>query len=71
MLIQGKNFTMRVDEGRWRTIINDGREESVTFQRPLYVGGLPEEVKDGAFKKWHVRNKNSFIGDNLLLNRFM
>jgi slit protein 2 len=64
MLINGKNFTMRVDNGRWRTIINEGSVEKMVFQRPLYVGGIPEEVKDGAFKKWHVRNKDSFIGRN-------
>ena len=61
-LINGKNFTMKIDNGPSRTIINDGVRTHMESDEPLYLGGIPSPAKDAAFKKWHVRNKNSLSG---------
>ena len=58
----GKNMTMRVDGGAPRTIINDGDEQFMELDEPLYLGGLPASVRDSAKKKYHVRNTDSFNG---------
>ncbi len=62
LLIAGKNFSMRIDGGQTRTIINEGERRSLDLGEPLYLGGLPGETRDGAFKKWHIRNTASFSG---------
>ncbi|XP_013386131.1 slit homolog 2 protein isoform X2 [Lingula anatina] len=62
MLIINKNFTMRIDHGQSRFILNDGDKNKFTLDEPLYLGGLPPEVNSRAFKKWHIRNGSSFEG---------
>lgn len=65
LVAAGKNMTMRVDSGSPRTIINDGAHQFMELEEPLYLGGLPANVKDSAFKKWHIRNTVSFNGIHL------
>jgi len=62
LLMMGKNLTMRIDDGIATTIINEGEREYMDSSQPLYIGGLPDEVKDSALKKWHIRKTTSVIG---------
>ncbi|XP_037875617.1 protein slit isoform X1 [Bombyx mori] len=57
-----KNFTLKVDDGPARSIINEGSKEFLRLERPMYLGGVPQEVAKEAFSKWHLRNITSFKG---------
>uniref|UniRef100_A0A0P4W5L7 Protein slit n=1 Tax=Scylla olivacea TaxID=85551 RepID=A0A0P4W5L7_SCYOL len=57
-----QNFTLRIDHGTARFIVNDGTNEYLQTTSPLYIGGLPREVAEEAAKKWHLRDTGSFIG---------
>lgn len=57
-----KNFTLRVDRGLARSIINEGTQEYLRLSTPLYVGGVPPEPGQNAFTQWHLRNVTSFNG---------
>lgn len=61
-----KNFTMRVDRGKARSIINDGDRDMLKLTTPLYVGGLPPNVASTALNQWHLRNSTSFHGIKIL-----
>ena len=62
ILAFGKNFTLRVDDGISRSIVNEGAKEYLTTSSPLYVAGTPEKVAERALKQWHLRNVTSFNG---------
>ncbi|KAI0220854.1 Protein slit [Lamellibrachia satsuma] len=62
LLMKGKNLTMRIDGGTARTIVNEGEKKKLESTEPLHLGGVPTNVKDSAFKKWHIRNTQSFKG---------
>ncbi|XP_044585787.1 protein slit isoform X1 [Cotesia glomerata] len=57
-----KNFTLRVDRGLARSIINEGTREYLKLNTPMYVGGVPSEVASNAFSQFHLRNVTSFQG---------
>lgn len=57
-----KNFTLRVDRGMARSIINQGEQEFLRLTSPLYIGGIPPEPGQNAFSQWHLRNLTSFNG---------
>lgn len=57
-----KNFTLRVDRGLARSIINEGSKDFLKLVTPLFLGGLPIESGQQAFKNWHLRNLTSFKG---------
>lgn len=57
-----KNFTMRVDRGPARSIINEGPKEYLKLITPMYVGGVAPEVANIAFTEFHLRNITSFQG---------
>ncbi|CAG7785709.1 unnamed protein product [Allacma fusca] len=57
-----KNFTMRVDGGKARSIINDGDKDSLKLTTPLFIGGLPPTAAASALNLWHLRNSTSFHG---------
>lgn len=59
-----KNFTLRVDDGPARSIINEGAHEYLRLDRPMFIGGVPEETARDAFAKWHLRNITSFKGES-------
>ncbi|KAF9412195.1 hypothetical protein HW555_009218, partial [Spodoptera exigua] len=42
-----KNFTLK---------------EYLRLERPMYLGGVPEDIAKEAFSKWHLRNITSFKG---------
>ena len=62
LLAVKKNFTMRVDGGRARSIINDGDKDSLKLTTPLFIGGLPPTTAASALNLWHLRNSTSFHG---------
>lgn len=57
-----KNFTLRVDRGLARSIINDGPKDYLKLTTPMYLGGIPPEPGEHAFTDWHLRNLTSFSG---------
>ncbi|XP_043269107.1 protein slit isoform X1 [Venturia canescens] len=57
-----KNFTMRVDRGTARSIINEGPREYLKLTTRMYVGGLAPELAGVAFEQFHLRNVTSFQG---------
>lgn len=57
-----KNFTLRIDGGLARSIINDGPKDYLKLTKPMYVGGLADEAADVAFTEFHLRNVTSFRG---------
>ncbi|XP_015606545.1 protein slit isoform X1 [Cephus cinctus] len=57
-----KNFTMRVDRGHARSIINEGPREYLKLTTQMYVGGVPPDVASVAFTQFHLRNVTSFQG---------
>lgn len=57
-----KNFTMRVNRGLARSIINEGSQEFLKLTTPLFIGGVPPEPGQNAFTQWHLRNLTSFNG---------
>ena len=57
-----KNFTLRVDGGLARSIVNEGPNEFLNVRSPLHIAGVPEETGTKAWKQWHLRNTTSFIG---------
>lgn len=60
-----KNFTLRVDRGLARSIINDGSKDYLRLSTPMYLGGIPAEPGHQAFTQWHLRNLTSFNGKYL------
>ncbi|XP_050676463.1 protein slit [Leptidea sinapis] len=62
LLAFNKNFTLRVDDGPARSIINEGSKEYLRLERPMFLGGVPEDIAKEAFSKWHLRNITSFKG---------
>lgn len=57
-----KNFTLRVDRGLARSIINEGAKDYLRLTTPMYLGGIPPEPGKEAFTQWHLRNLTSFHG---------
>lgn len=57
-----KNFTLSVDGGVARSIINEGDKENLWLTTPLYIGGITQESGQEAFTNWHLRNLSSFRG---------
>lgn len=64
LLTVKQNFTMRIDRGTARSIINDGSNEYLHVASPLYIGGLPREAAQSAIRQWHLRETGSFNGKN-------
>lgn len=62
-----KNFTLRVDRGLARSIINEGSKDYLKLTTPMYLGGIPPEPGQQAFTQWHLRNLTSFNGKIHLL----
>lgn len=62
LLAVKKNFTLRVDRGLARSIINEGAKDLLKLSTPMYLGGLPAEPAQSAFNRWHLRNLTSFRG---------
>lgn len=63
LLTVKQNFTMRIDRGTARSIVNDGVNEYLQLSAPLFIGGLPKEAAESANKRWHLRDTGSFNGN--------
>lgn len=57
-----KNFTLRVDRGLARSMINEGTKDYLRLSTPMFLGGIPGEPGQQAFTLWHLRNLTSFKG---------
>jgi slit protein 2 len=57
-----KNFTLRVDGGQARSIINEGPKDFLKLSTPMFLGGLPTEIGLVVTEQWHLRNYSSFKG---------
>lgn len=73
LLSQKKNFTLRVDQGNARSMINEGEHEYLRLSTPLFIGGLPNEAAEKAARQWQLRNTTSFRGciKGLYCNSFL
>jgi slit protein 2 len=57
-----KNFTLRVDGGLARSIVNEGDNEFLQVHKSMYLAGVSEQTGEKALKLWHLRNATSFNG---------
>lgn len=57
-----KNFTLRVDGGLARSIVNEGDNEFLQVHSSMFVAGVSENTGEKALKLWHLRNATSFNG---------
>lgn len=62
-----KNFTLRVNGGMARSIINEGSRDYLRLTSPLYIGGIPSDPGAEAFNHFHLRNLTSFNGKTFRL----
>jgi len=62
LLSQKKNFTLRVDHGNARSMINEGEHEYLRLSTPFFIGGLPADAAERAARHWQLRNTTSFRG---------
>ncbi|KAI8036244.1 hypothetical protein M5D96_010837 [Drosophila gunungcola] len=62
LLAVKKNFTLRVDRGLARSIINEGSNDYLKLTTPMFLGGLPVDPAQQAYKNWQIRNLTSFKG---------
>ena len=65
ILAVGKNFTLRVDGGQARSIINEGQRDFLETHSPMYIAGVPADVGEKALNQWHIRNVTSFRGEEI------
>lgn len=65
LLSERQNFTLRVDDGISRSMVNAGDEEYLEVDTPLFLGGVPPDVARHAHDHWHLRNITSFRGNQL------
>lgn len=57
-----KNFTLRVNGGQSRSIVNEGSKEYLKLTSPMFLGGVPPEAAQQAYNQYHLRNLTSFKG---------
>lgn len=62
LLLQKQNFTMRVDGGMARTVVNEGGNKYLDVDDDVYLGGISEEKSREAVHKFQIRDKTSFRG---------
>lgn len=62
LLVDGFNFTLRVDGGFARSLLNQGSRESLDSEQSIFIGGLPLDKAQFAVRNWHIRNTTSFSG---------
>ncbi|KAK3862677.1 hypothetical protein Pcinc_031488 [Petrolisthes cinctipes] len=62
LLAVRQNFTLRVDGGWGRSMVNAGEQEELDVGAPLFLGGVPPDVAHHAHAHWHLRNISSFRG---------
>lgn len=63
LLSERQNFTLRVDSGGARSMVNAGELEYLEVEAPVFLGGVPPDVGRHAQMHWHLRNSSSFKGE--------
>ena len=63
LLVSQRNFTMRVDNGMSRTVINEGNHQYLDVGDDMFLGGVPDHVSGRAQRKFHIRDGSSFKGN--------
>lgn len=63
LLSERQNFTLRVDSGGARSMVNAGELEYLEVETPVFLGGVPPDVGRHAQMHWHLRNASSFKGE--------
>ena len=58
-----KNFTLKVDGGMARSIVNEGDNDFLKVHKSMYLAGVSESTGEKALKLWHLRNATSFNGE--------
>ncbi|XP_053407432.1 protein slit-like isoform X1 [Mercenaria mercenaria] len=62
LLVSQRNFTMRVDNGYPRTVINEGAHQYLDVSDDMFLGGVPRHISTRAERKFHIRDGSSFKG---------
>ncbi|XP_033756353.1 protein slit-like isoform X1 [Pecten maximus] len=62
LMLNRRNFTMRVDGGVSRSVVNQGNRDFLDINDDVYFGGLPTDVSARARSKFHIRSESSFRG---------
>ncbi|CAL4094795.1 unnamed protein product [Meganyctiphanes norvegica] len=62
LLLVRQNFTLRVDGGISRSMMNAGEMEFLEVETPVFLGGVPADVGKHALGLWQLRNISSFQG---------
>ena len=62
LLSVSKNFTLRVDGGMARSIVNEGDNDYLAVHTSMFLAGVAETTGEKALKLWHLRNATSFNG---------
>lgn len=71
LLSERQNFTLRVDGGISRSMVNAGEQEYLDVDTPLFLGGVPPDVARHAHDQWHLRNTSSFRGNSVQLQHYV
>ena len=64
LLVHQRNFTLRVDGGISRTVVNEGSHQYLDADEDMFLGGLPGHISNRAIRKFHIRGGSSFKGKN-------
>ncbi|XP_056004929.1 slit homolog 2 protein-like isoform X2 [Ostrea edulis] len=62
LLIHHRNFTMRVDDGVSRSVVNMGDSKYLDVKDDMYIGGLSANKSSLAHQKFQIRSQTSFKG---------
>ncbi|XP_052227939.1 protein slit-like isoform X2 [Dreissena polymorpha] len=62
LLVSQRNFTMRVDDGVARTVINEGNHQYLEVDDDMFLGGIPKHISERAQRRFHIRDGSSFKG---------
>lgn len=62
LIVHHRNFTMRVDGGVSRSVVNMGESEYLDVKDDVYIGGLSSDKSAEAHKKFQIRSQTSFKG---------
>nr|XP_022340062.1 slit homolog 2 protein-like isoform X3 [Crassostrea virginica] len=62
LIIHHRNFTMRVDGGVSRSVVNMGESEYLDVKDDMYIGGLSSGKSSEAHQKFQIRSQTSFKG---------
>lgn len=71
LIVHHRNFTMRVDGGVSRSVVNMGESEYLDVKDDVYIGGLSSDKSAEAHKKFQIRSQTSFKGEYIIFLTFL